>query len=228
MATNSNFVVKNGLTVGTTPVIDGSGVWIATNPSANAAFIQANAAYTQANTATTNAATADVKAINSGSYANSAYTQANGAFTTANNALPKSGGTMTGNITLSGATTSIVFNDGSSIKTANTLPRVVSITDGTSITVDTNTTDFAIQTNTQSAGTLTINAPTGTPANGQKFIIRVQCTNAQTLSFNARFTGSTDIALPSTSTGSSKYDYMGFIYNSTATKWQMVAKNFGF
>jgi len=207
LATNSNFVVKNGLTVGTTPVIDGSGVWIATNPSSNAA-------YTQANTATTNALAA-------GTYANSS-------FTTANNALPKSGGTMTGSITLSGATTSIVFNDGSSFKTANNLPRVVSITDGTSITVNIDTTDLAIQTNTQAAGTLTINAPTGTPNNGQKFIIRVQCTNAQTLSFNAIFTGSTDITLPSTSTGSSKYDYMGFIYNSTATKWQMVAKNFGF
>jgi hypothetical protein len=42
------------------------------------------------------------------------------------------------------------------------------------------------------------------------------------------FAGSTDVALPTASTGTSKYDYMGFVYNSTAAKWQIIAKNFGF
>jgi hypothetical protein len=31
MATNSNFIVKNGLTVGTTPVVNSSGVWVGPN-----------------------------------------------------------------------------------------------------------------------------------------------------------------------------------------------------
>ena len=141
--------------------------------------------------------------------------QLNAAFTTANT---------------SGSLAQVAFNQANAaFATANThLPRVVTITDGTSITVNGDVTDLAIQTNTQAAGTLTINSPTGTPTNGQKFMIRVQCTNAQTLSFNAIFAGSTDIALPTATTGSSKYDYMGFIYNSTATKWQMIGKNFGF
>jgi hypothetical protein len=106
--------------------------------------------------------------------------------------------------------------------------RVVSIADATSITVNADTTDVATQANTQAAGTLTINAPTGTPVNGQKFILRLSSTSVQTFSWNAIFAGSTDLTLPTASTGSGKYDYVGFIYNSTATKWQLLAKVFGF
>ena len=106
--------------------------------------------------------------------------------------------------------------------------RVVTIPTGTSITVNSSTTDVAIQTNTQTAGTLTINAPTGTPTEGQRFELRMKCTNVQTLSFNTIFTGSTDSALPSTTSGGSLTDYLGFQYNSTTSKWNMIAKNFGF
>lgn len=107
-------------------------------------------------------------------------------------------------------------------------PRVVVIADATSITVNADTTDVATQANTQAAGTLTINAPTGTIVNGQKFILRLRSTNVQTFAWNSVFQGSTDIALPTASSGSTLYDYVGFIYNSTAAKWQMIAKVFGF
>lgn len=106
--------------------------------------------------------------------------------------------------------------------------RVVVIADATSITVNADTTDVATQANTQAVGTLTINAPTGTPVNGQKFILRLRSTNVQTFSWNAIFQGSTDISLPISSSGATLYDYVGFIYNSTASKWQMIAKVFGF
>lgn len=112
--------------------------------------------------------------------------------------------------------------------TGAVVARVVVIADGTSITVNADTTDMATQANTQAAGTLTVNAPTGTPLNGQKFILRIRSTNVQTFSWNAAFQGSTDVALPTASSGSALYDYMGFIYNSTAAKWQMIAKVFGF
>jgi hypothetical protein len=108
------------------------------------------------------------------------------------------------------------------------VPKVVAIANATSITVNTDTTDIATQANTQAVGTLTINAPTGTAVNGQKFILRLTSTNVQTFSFNAIFAGSTDLTLPTVSSGSSKTDYLGWIYNSTAVKWQMVAKVFGF
>jgi len=107
-------------------------------------------------------------------------------------------------------------------------PRVVVITNGNSVTINGDITDIAAQTNTQTAGTLTINAVTGTLSDGQKIIFRLQSANIQTFSWNAVFNGSTDVPLPTSSTGSNKYDYMGFIYNSTASKWQLLAKNFGF
>jgi hypothetical protein len=107
-------------------------------------------------------------------------------------------------------------------------PRVVSIADGTSITVNTDITDIATQINTQAAGTLTINAPTGTATNGEKFILRIKSTNVQTFSWNAAFGGSVDMALPTATSGSSLTDYLGFQYDSTAAEWHMIAKNFGF
>jgi hypothetical protein len=106
--------------------------------------------------------------------------------------------------------------------------RVVDYATATSITINANTTDMATMANTQSAGTFTLNAPTGTLANGQKLIFRMTSTNIQTFSWNAVFRGSTDLTLPTASSGAGKEDYMGFIYDSTSVKWDLLAKNFGF
>jgi hypothetical protein len=144
--------------------------------------------------------------------------------------------------------TNVTFNNGSLINTTVTslsaplttangglgngvgllTPRVTTVLTGASITPNIDTTDLVFQPNTQAAGTLTINAPTGTPVNGQKLIIRVICTNAQILSFNAIYRSSTDLGFPSSTSGSSRTDYLGFIYNSTSTRWDMVSKMFGF
>ena len=105
---------------------------------------------------------------------------------------------------------------------------VVSYTDSNSITIDSTTTSLATQTNTQIAGTLTINAPTGTPTDGQKLMIRLQSTNTQTFSFNAIFKGSLDLSLPINSSSGGKFDYLGFIYNTTSSTWDFVTRNFGF
>lgn len=117
---------------------------------------------------------------------------------------------------------------GKSYSSGGVVTRTVAYADATSITFNVDTTDTATQANTQAAGTLTINAPTGTPYNGQKLIFRLQSTNVQTFAWNAVFTGSLDLTLPTASTGSSKYDYMGFQYNSTSAKWNLLARNFGF
>jgi hypothetical protein len=106
--------------------------------------------------------------------------------------------------------------------------RVVSYADATSITMNADTTDMATMANTQAAGTFTLNAPTGTLANGQKLMFRMTSTNVQTFSWNSVFRGSTDLVLPTASSGAGKEDYMGFIYDSTAVKWDLIAKNFGF
>ena len=133
-----------------------------------------------------------------------------------------------GNITMGvGGTSNVVVVTTAGIISA-IQSRVVTIADATSITMNADTTDLAIQTNTQTAGTLTINAVSGTLLNGQKITLRLQSANIQTFSWNAVFTGSVDLPLPTVSSGSNKYDYMGFIYNTTASKWQLLAKNFGF
>lgn len=122
----------------------------------------------------------------------------------------------------------VAWNGSDFVVIATSGPRAVAIADGTSISINANTTDIATQANTQSAGTLTINAPSGVPTNGQRLVLRIRSTNVQTFSWDSVFTGSTDLALPVASSGSSQYDYMGFLYNSTAAKWQLVAKVFGF
>lgn len=108
------------------------------------------------------------------------------------------------------------------------LKAVTSLADATSITPNADTSEMVYQINTQAAGTLTINAPTGTISNGQKLMIRLICTNAQTLSWNAVYAGSTDLTLPTATTGSGKADYIGVIYDTNSSKWHVLAKNFGF
>ena len=81
---------------------------------------------------------------------------------------------------------------------------------------------------TGAIGTLTISNPTGTPLNAQKLIYRIQSTFAQTLSWGAIFQGSSDLALPTTTSGNSKWDIYGFVYNTNNSKWQLAAKTAGF
>jgi hypothetical protein len=113
-------------------------------------------------------------------------------------------------------------SSGSSVK------RVVSIPSSASLTLDLDTTDVGFQKNIQVAGTLTINAPSGTPVSEQRIEILLKSTNIQTLAWDAVFQGSSDLSLPTASTGTDKYDRLGFSWNEDAGKWQLIAKVFGF
>ena len=91
----------------------------------------------------------------------------------------------------------------------------------TSTTINANITD--IYTITAQAGALLFNNPTGTLVQGQKLIIRIKDNGtARALTYGANFRASSDLALPTT-TVVSKTLYMGFIYNSTDTKWDLLA-----
>jgi hypothetical protein len=106
--------------------------------------------------------------------------------------------------------------------------RVNALADASAITPNADTTDQANHTNTQALGTLTVNAPSGTPTNLQRLILRIKSTNAHTLAFDAIYRGSTDIPLPSGLSGSGKWDYLAFAYNSADSKWDLAGMVRGF
>lgn len=88
------------------------------------------------------------------------------------------------------------------------------------LTIDADVSDFASIT-AQAEG-LTIGAPTGSPVEGQKLIIRLKDDgSARAITFNAIFRA-LGVTLPTT-TVASKITYLGLVYNSTDTKWDVVA-----
>lgn len=105
--------------------------------------------------------------------------------------------------------------------------RVVSVTDSTTYSPTGDTADMNTQVNSQAGGTLTMAAPSGTPVSGQRLVLRLATTNTQTLSWNAIYRGSADLALP-TSAASAKTHYFGFVYNSTDSKWDLLSAMQGF
>jgi len=103
-------------------------------------------------------------------------------------------------------------------------PRIVtaaSYTTDTGTALDVSTCDeFDV---TAQAGALKLNNPSGSPVNGQKLIVRIKDNGtAQNLTYDTQFRASTDLALPST-TVLGKTLYMGFIFNATDTKWDLLA-----
>lgn len=71
-------------------------------------------------------------------------------------------------------------------------------------------------------GALTINAPTGTPVNGQGLVLRIADNGtARTIAFNAAYVAAVGASLPTT-TVVGKYLYVACVYNSTAAKWDVV------
>jgi len=77
---------------------------------------------------------------------------------------------------------------------------------------------------TAQAGALLFNAPGGTLAQGRQLIIRIKDNGtARALTWNSVFRAM-GTSLPST-TVLSKTLYIGFIYNSTDTKWDVVSVN---
>ena len=108
-----------------------------------------------------------------------------------------------------------------SIKRKAVINPIVSSTASTAtLTIDADSTDFAVIT-AQAEG-LTIAAPTGTPVQGQKLIIRLKDDgSARSIAFNAIFTA-IGVTLPTTTTVSKKL-YIGCIYNDTDSKWDVIA-----
>lgn len=103
-------------------------------------------------------------------------------------------------------------------------PRIISATSyttdtGTSLNID--SCDLFIVT--AQAGALKLNNPSGTPVQGQKLLVRIKDNGtARALTYDTQYRASTDLPLPTT-TVLSKTLYMGFIWNSTDSKWDLLA-----
>lgn len=146
--------------------------------------------------------------------------------------------TMGGNITFAGAFTqsfTATGNTAVTLPTTGTLatlagaetltnkrinPRTSTTTSTATLTPDISSFD---QYNlTAQAASLTVAAPIGTPVDGNRLTLRILDNgSAQTLSWNAAYTA-IGIPLPTT-TVASKMLYVGCIYNSTNTRWDVVA-----
>ena len=99
-------------------------------------------------------------------------------------------------------------------------PITITTASTATLTIDSDVNDFIVVT--AQAEALTISAPTGTPVEGQKVIVRIKDDgSARGITFNAIFRA-IGVTLPTT-TVASKITYLGLVYNSTDTKWDIVA-----
>jgi hypothetical protein len=102
-------------------------------------------------------------------------------------------------------------------------PRVTSTTTATTLTPSVAVADIYAYTALASA--LTINAPVGTPVDGDKLIFRILDNGtSRVLTWNATYTSMVGGAFTNSfSTTISKMLYVGCIYNAANTRWDVVA-----
>jgi hypothetical protein len=99
-------------------------------------------------------------------------------------------------------------------------PRTITTTSTATLTPDISV-DDQFNITAQAVG-LTVAAPTGTPVDGNKIIIRILDNGtAQTISWNATYTV-IGVTLPTT-TVINKTTYVGCIYNANNTRWDVIA-----
>lgn len=140
------------------------------------------------------------------------------AITLSGTALPIANG-GTGATTLAGA--SIATYTGTETLTNKRIdPRVTSAASASSLTPDISASD--VYAYTALAAGLTINAPTGTPLDGDKLIFRLLDNGtSRALTWNATYTV-IGVTLP-TATTINKTTYVGCIYNANNTRWDVIA-----
>jgi hypothetical protein len=134
-----------------------------------------------------------------------------------------SGGTITSTGTIAIDSTVATLTGTQTLTNKRINPRISSTTSTATLTVNSDSFDQAVLT--AQAVALSVAAPTGTPVNGQKLTLRFKDNaTAQTISWTTTSGGFRVIGctLPTT-TVISKTVYIGCIYNSDDTFWDVVS-----
>jgi hypothetical protein len=123
--------------------------------------------------------------------------------------------------TADGAANTVIKTNGSGTLTfAKLVPNVSSTASASSVTPDVSLYDMYAYT--ALAANLTINAPTGSPSDGQTLLFRILDNGtSRTLTWNATFTA-IGASLP-TATTANKMIYVGCIYNVANTRWDVIS-----
>lgn len=140
---------------------------------------------------------------------------------TAPSTVTTGSGVLTALSNTANATGGVVTTDGTATLSNKRIdPRNVVTTSAASVTPDVSAGD--IYAFTALAATLAINAPIGTPTDGDKLIFRFLDNGvAQTLNWNGTYTA-IGVTLPTTTTAG-KTTYVGCIYNANNTRWDVIA-----
>lgn len=100
--------------------------------------------------------------------------------------------------------------------------QVFALTDASTIAVDSDICDVGTVTITDNR---TMGNPTGSPTDGKflQFRIKQDGTGSRLITWDTQYRFGTDLPSPTLTTTPDKTDYVGFIYNSTDTKWDCIA-----
>jgi len=133
------------------------------------------------------------------------------------------GGPITSTGTISIDSTVATLSGAQTLTNKRIDPRVASTATATSLTPDISAND--VYAYTALASGLTINAPIGTPVNGDKLIFRILDNGTtRTITWNATFTSIVGTAFTNSfATTANKTTYIGCIYNAFNTRWDVVA-----
>ena len=104
-------------------------------------------------------------------------------------------------------------------------PDVVTLTDASTVTVNAaQGNHFRLLTTSGVGATRKLGNPSN-PVNGQKITFEViqDGSGSRALTYDTAYAGSTGLPLPTLTTTASARDFLGFIYNSTTSKWYLLS-----
>ena len=175
-------------------------------------------------TGTSNFGTSGQVLTSAGSSATPTWTTpATGTVTSITAGTGLSGGTITSTGTIAIDSTVATLTGTQTLTNKRINLRVQSQTSTSTLAINSDSYDQSVLT--AQAAALSISAPTGTPVNGQKLTIRIKDNgSAQTISWTTTSGGFriVGVTLPTT-TVASKVVYIGAVYNSDETFWDVVS-----